>query len=386
MKKNIMFIIGQMKTGGAERVIYNLCNSLNKQYNITLVVRNIKDADYIPNVNIVEIKELNDNRKLIIGLFKLRKLKRELKIDTSISFLLKYNIYNYLTKYKDKVIISVRNYITANESIHSKKNLFLYKHIIKKVDVVVNVSEAVMYDQIHNFKSDPKKNIVIPNFCEVDMINEAKVESLPKEHEQLFEGDVIISSGRYTFQKGQWHIIRAFKKVVEKDKQAKLILTSRGPLKEYYLKLVQELHLENHVFILDFVDNVYRYMHHAKIYILNSFYEGMPNVLLEAMACDLPIIATDAPGGSKEIVAPERDVNTYVDSLTLASSGILLPTCDTIMYNGLEPLTKEEENIADAILMLLQDKKLYNKYKKASQKRVNDFKKEKIITKWKEIL
>lgn len=381
-----MFIIGQMNTGGAERVINNLCNTLNGEYNITLVVRKIEGADYIPNVNIVEIKELNEGKNLFVGLIKLHKLKKDLQIDTSVSFLLKYNIYNYLSKYKERVIISVRNYITANESIHSKKNLFLYKKIIKKVDLVVNVSEAVMDDQIQHFKSNPNKNIVIPNFCDIDYINKVKYEELPKEHIHLFEGDVIISSGRYTFQKGQWHIIRAFQKVVASNQNIKLVLTGRGALKEYYEELIRELHLEKNVYLLDFVDNVYRYMYHAKAYLLNSFYEGMPNVILEAMACDLPVIATDVQGGTKEILAPSRKRDTYVDTITPSEYGILIPVCDSVMYKALSPLTKEENDLADVMIQLFEDKSMYQRYKQLSHQRVQAFSKDKIIKMWKDIL
>ena len=163
-------------------------------------------------------------------------------------------------------------------------------------------------------------------------------------------------------------------------------MTGRGVLKDYYQELVSELNLENNVYILDFVDNVFRYIHNAKIYILNSFYEGMPNALLEAMACDLPIIATDAPGGTKEIIAPNRKSNTYVKKATLEEYGILIPTCDKTMYKAKDPLTKEEKILADSIILLLKDKKLYQKYKKASQERVKDFNKEKILKMWEDIL
>lgn len=386
MKKNIMFIIGQMNTGGAERVINNLCNTLKNKYNITLVVRSIEGADYVPDVNIIEIKELNGGKTTRLGIKKLKKLKKELKIDTSVSFLLKYNIYNYLSKYKDKVVISVRNYITANKEAYSKKNLKLFKKIVKKVDLIVNVSEAVMDDQIRNFKSNPKKNIVIPNFCQIDYINEEKKQDLPKEHASLFQGNVIISSGRYTFQKGQWHIIRAFQKVIKYNKDIKLILTGRGPLKEYYEQLIEELNLQNNIYILDFVENVYRYMHNAKAYILNSFYEGMPNVILEAMACDLPIIATDSLGGTKEIIAPSKEINSYVDKVTMAEYGILIPVCDGEMRASNIPLTKEENELADAIIQLFENKPLYKKYKELSNKRIQDFSKEKIIKLWEDIL
>ena len=139
MKKNVMFIIGQLRNGGAERVISNLCNDLKDEYQITLVVRSLKNADsiYIPDVNIIELNELSSRFKRIIGIIKLHHLKRRLHIDTTISFHLKYNIYNYLSRYHDKVIVSVRNYTSKQLDNHSKLTLFVYQKILKKVDLIV---------------------------------------------------------------------------------------------------------------------------------------------------------------------------------------------------------------------------------------------------------
>ena len=70
-----MFIIGQLRNGGAERVIYNLCTDLKKEFNITLVVRSLKDVDliYVPDVKIIEVNELSFRFRKIIGIIKIRK-------------------------------------------------------------------------------------------------------------------------------------------------------------------------------------------------------------------------------------------------------------------------------------------------------------------------
>lgn len=384
MKKNIMFIIGKMTTGGAERVIYNLCNTFKDKYNVYLVVRTISKADYIPDVNIIEVPQLSSLVK-IRALRKIRELKKELKIHATISFLLRYNIYNYLSKYKDKVIISIRNYTSLTTHNYSKLELHTYKRILKKVDVAVNVSEAVMEDQIDFFEAPRNNNVVIPNYYEKELIDVMKLENIPDEHKNLFLGKTIISSGRYSFQKGQWHLIRAFKKVVEYDKDAKLVLTGKGPLKEYYETLINDLNLQNNVFLLGFVENVYKYMYNSDIYLLGSFYEGMPNVLIEAMACGLPVIATDSPGGTREVITGQFLKGQYVKDVSYEKYGVLIPIMDKRQYDATYSLTKEEEKMADAIISLLKDKTLCEKYKKASEERVSRIKKEEIIKMWEDI-
>ena len=289
-----------------------------------------------------------------------------------------------MSKYKDKIIFSVRNYDSVSAyTAYGKRVVNQYKKVVRKADLIVNVSEEVKRDQINHFNSIPEKNIVIPNFCLIDDIRKYKDKKISKEHTKIFKGPVVISYGRYVVQKGQWHTIRAFKKVVEYDKNVKLVLAGRGKMKSFYCDLIKMLNLENNVFILDHVD--YRYMYNSDIYLLNSLYEGMPNVLLEAMACGLPIISTDSKGGSKEIVSDNPIIGKYVNDISLEKYGILIPIKDENLLTT-ESLTSEEKLIAESIIMLLKDKKLYDYYKKMSMKRVNDFKKENIIEKWKEII
>lgn len=382
--KNIMFIIGQLRNGGAERVISNLCTDLNKEYNITLVVRSLSDADiiYVPdNVNIIEVKELSYRFRKIIGIYKIRRLKKKLKIDTSISFHLKYNVYNYLSKYHDKIVVSVRNYTSMQLDDYTKLQLYIYKKVLKKVDVIVNVSHDVMNDQIKLFKTDPNKNIVIPNYAELDKINVLKKEPINLEK---IDDKTILSVGRLCKQKGVWHLIKAMKKVVEYDNTMKLVIIGRGPLKNDLSNLIYSLGLNNNVFILDFKNNVYQYMYQAKMFVLTSRYEGMPNVLLESLACSLPVIATDSYGGTKEILRNKID-NNYVDKVTYTDYGVLIPNFldDYDLSNQLNP---QEEMLADAIIQLMKDEKKYQKYKKLCLKRCHDFSKEEILSMWKKII
>jgi len=113
----------------------------------------------------------------------------------------------------------------------------------------------------------------------------------------------------------------------------------------------------------------------------------MPNALLEAMACNLPIIATDAPGGTREIVSSSISANLInMEKINYEDYGILIKPCDSKMYSAADPLTQEEINLADAIITLLSNKSLMEKYKKNSNKRIKDFDKSKILAMWESIL
>ena len=384
MKKNIMFIIGNLKSGGAEKVINNLCNNLKDKYNITLVLRENINNDYHPDVNVIVIPELYVGGKMIIGIKKLKKIKKDLKIDTSVSFLIKYNVFNGLSRNKEKIIFSIRNLVSSQKHIHSRKMLFMYKLLVRKADLIVNVSQAAKNDNVKNYKCE-SKNIVIPNFCDCNYIEEAMKDDLLEKHKEIFKGKVIICPGRYSDQKGQWHLIRAFNEVIKYDKEAKLVLLGRGPLKDYYESLVKEYGLEENVYILDFVNNIYKYMAHSNILVLNSFFEGMPNVILEALACSLPVIATDSPGGTREILAPEKN-GEYVKDISLEKYGVLMPICNGIKYNANQPLTNEEKKIAEAIILLMKNKELYLKYKQAAKERIKDYEKDKILKMWERVL
>ncbi len=391
MKKNILFLIGNMTSGGAEKVIYNLCNSLKNKYNITLVVRTLDNADYIPDVNIIEIEELRISRVMFKGISKLKRIKKELNIDISISFIMKYCVFNYLSKAGDKIYFSTRNYMGINKHFLPKSIIFkifikLYKKYIKRVDKVINVSKSVEEDQIKRYKLDKNNSVVIENYLDIENINKLKKEKLSREEMNIFKNDVILSVGRYNEQKGQWHLIRVFNEIVKYDNNIKLVLIGRGPLKEYYKKLVNDYNLNDKVFIFDFKENIYKYMYNSKLFVLNSFYEGMPNVLLESLACSLPIIASDSYGGTKEILSIRKDNDNFVNNISFEEYGVLVPICDYKKYKANYKLTKEEIILKDAILELLNNKKLYDNYKKKSINRVSDFSKEKILKKWERVL
>src|SRR5699024_8610586 len=227
------------------------------------------------------------------------------EIDTTISFLPNPNLVNILSKRKEKVIISVRNFMS--KSLSSSK-LFIYKKVIKhlynKAHLIVAVSEAIKLDLIKNFGVNEDKIIVIHNFYDIKNIREDSIKKLSLKKQNIFKQPTIITSGRLSNQKGQWHLIRAFSKVKEKIPNAQLVILGKGDLKSKLIDITYKLKLENSIHLLGFQSNPFKYIAEADIFVLPSLYEGFPNALCEAMACGLPVISTDCQSGPREILEP----------------------------------------------------------------------------------
>lgn len=380
--KNVMLLIGSLKNGGAERSITNVANELSKYHNVILVVANAKDQDYPCNVKVIEINELRNKKKRILGIFKLRKLKKEYKIDATISYTTSYNFFNVITKCKDKTIISVRNHLSTKQE--GKKPTLFHKLSIRFCDTIVCCSKSVEYDQLHNYHANQKKTVVITNFCNLDGILEDMGTPFTKDDQKLVNDHMIVTMARMVPHKGHKHIIKAMQLVVKEVSDAHLLIFSRGPLREELEALVKKYGLENNIFFMDFHPNPYQFLKHAKAFILASDYEGFPNVVIEAMACGTPVIATDAPGGSREILSEETDFTHSVSTLTKAEYGMLIPTFTN--EHEIEQITENEKLLKDAMVALLKDSDVYEQYHKQALERTNAYLRPIVIEKWLDVI
>jgi GalNAc-alpha-(1->4)-GalNAc-alpha-(1->3)-diNAcBac-PP-undecaprenol alpha-1,4-N-acetyl-D-galactosaminyltransferase len=113
----------------------------------------------------------------------------------------------------------------------------------------------------------------------------------------------ILGAGRLVHQKGFDILIRAFGAVAPDAPQLQLVIAGEGPEAQRLRELAAGLGLGSRVTFLGNVRNLSALMRHAVAFVLSSRYEGFPNVLLEALACGLPIVATDCPEGPREILA-----------------------------------------------------------------------------------
>lgn len=390
--KKIIIITTDLTGGGAERVATNLATCLSKTEDVTLVVEHITGNTYGSTVNTIDLNmPLSKGKTKFFWHLKLarklKKLKKELSVTHSISFLPEPSLANVLSHGKEKVIVSERNYLSAKRSriLHMKE-----QWLLKRSDMVVALSEMVRQDIVKNFGVDNDRTVTIYNPCYIDSIKERCQEDCMTEQEKQFfannRGNIVITAGRLVDQKGQWHLVRAFSDVVKQNENAKLIILGQGVNQEYLERLISEMGLEGNVFLWGYKVNPYVYMANADIFVFPSLFEGLGNILVECMACELPVISTDCKYGPKELLAPGTDYSSSVTEITEAEFGILVPPMDGVKYDGSASLTNSEKKIAEAVVRLLSDESLRMKYKYVIKTRGFDFTPDNITKQWKSLL
>ena len=112
---------------------------------------------------------------------------------------------------------------------------------------------------------------------------------------------VVLAVGRFTAQKDFPTLLRAFARV-RRARPARLVILGEGKERTRLETLVRELGVTADVALPGFVINPFPYMKRAAVLVLSSVYEGLPGVLIEAMACGCPVVSTDCPSGPAEIL------------------------------------------------------------------------------------
>ena len=112
---------------------------------------------------------------------------------------------------------------------------------------------------------------------------------------------VVLSAGRLTRQKDHDTLLRAFARV-RQEAAARLVILGEGESRPALEQLADQLGVQADVQFPGFVDNPFAFMARARLFVLSSRWEGCPNVLIEAMACGVPVVSTDCPSGPAEVL------------------------------------------------------------------------------------
>jgi glycosyltransferase involved in cell wall biosynthesis len=150
---------------------------------------------------------------------------------------------------------------------------------------------------------------------------------------------VFLGVGRLVKKKDFTMLIKAFS-LVRQQRAARLIILGEGELREELEGYIGQLGLQEDIVLPGFAKNPYAYMAQCDVFVLSSWWEGLANVLIEAMACGCPVISTDCPGGPREILQD-------------GEFGMLVPVGDAdamarAMIRTLDSLTDREKGMKRA--------------------------------------
>lgn len=304
--KNILFVIDSLSAGGAEKVVLTLAKSLSllghHVHIITIDDKIEYDIDFDIKIHTIGFKK----SRFEATYYKYGKALKNLianleqqygRFNIAISFLKKAHRLMEKAGYPD-AYYSIRNTLSLS-ILRYHKGLRRYIRIRKLRALYSNknilaVSKGCEIDLIKNIGIKPKSIQTIPNPIDFDRIN-----ALSQQDNPYSELDYIVHIGRLATAKRHDLLLKAFAQASIKEK---LILLGDGHLKDQLVQLAQKLNISSQVIFAGFVQNPYPIIKHAKLCVLSSDYEGMPNAILDALSAGTPVVSTDCPSGPKEIL------------------------------------------------------------------------------------
>ena len=343
--KKIILVVPSLIKGGVERIVSILSKELNNYFEIYVVIYH-GPIEYEINGKLVNLKTptgsfLRKIKNTFHRVVKLKKLIKDISPDYIVSFM--GNLQPILTL--NPVIVSIH---IDPDFTHFHK-AFLFKTVYKFPNVrkIITVSKGIEKKLNDNYNLKNTKTIYNP--IDLKLISQKLLAQKPVDF------DYILAVGRLCRQKGFDILINAFAKSNLKSK-IKLIILGEGKERKNLEKLIIELNLKKQVLLHGKVDNPFIYMKHATFFVLSSRFEGFGIVIIEALACETPVIATNCESGPSEIIENGKN-------------GLLVPVEDV-------------ESLKIAMDKLFYDKELYVKLKTNALRSVKKYDIKNIAKDW----
>lgn len=215
----------------------------------------------------------------------------------------------HIARVPTKVVVSVHSTpsrVVANAATLRARLMPLWvKPFYPRAHAVVAVSQGVAGELVHKLGIPAEKVHTIYNPIITPELFEKAEE--PLEHPWFKESEppVVLGVGRLTPAKDFATLLRAFA-LVRAQRPARLMILGEGELRSELEQLARDLGIEKDVALPGFVQNPYPYMKRAGVFVLSSRWEGLPTVLVEALALGTPVVSTDCPSGPAEILEGGR--------------------------------------------------------------------------------
>lgn len=306
----IVFILPDLRAGGAEKVCINLATDwISRGHSITFVLMN-KKGEYLKNISDkIEIISLKKKklRQIFFPLITYLKNNKPDVILAQMWPLTSITVLAWLASFKKGKLFLV-DHVHLSSSI--EQEIFFPKKVFKLIvkltylfaNKIIVVSNGVKRDLVEISKKLDEKIKVIHNPLiqkDIDKIKNKKI--LRK---KIWGDGVkyrILSVGSLKVQKDHFNLIEAFS-LLKLPKKSKLLIIGNGPLKKKLIKFVKFKKLNKKVFFINFDSNLQKYYETADLFVSSSKWEGFSNVIAESLGYGLPVVSTNCKSGPSEIL------------------------------------------------------------------------------------
>lgn len=354
--RKIAFFISEICRGGAERVLVNLANNFAKNgdeiFFITTkrVPMEYSLCDSIQRISIDEKIELSTNKilKVIQEIRFIRNICNKKDIDILISFMANNNFKSVIACLGVcKTLISVRNY--PPKEYYNFLLKLCAKLIYPFADgyVFQTTEEAKFFPKFYRKKSEIIYNPVSSRFFNKSI------------HVEEREG--IVAVGRLEEQKNYKMLVASYGMLAQKGIKEKLYIYGDGSQRHDLEKIISEKGLGDYIFLKGKVSNVEDVVKKAKLFVMTSIYEGMPNALMEAMALGVPVVCTNCLGGGPRELIKDGE-------------------------NGFLVNRNDSKDFAEKMYTVIKSLDIQKKFSKNAKKTSVRFKDENVMCQWKELV
>lgn len=299
-KIKVLIFTPTLQCGGSEKFVSLLCNHINTAlFSVHLLVLDNSAPFYTITNSAIDITDLKE-RRIRYALFKIKKLIKETQ--PAIVFSTANHINLYLAIFRKSFADNIK-FIARESSIVSinsrrAKLPIIYNQLIKKYyhrfDFIICQSVYMRQDLISHYNIDAKKTAVIHN-ATFDAPVGLPITSKSAEHKTC----KFITVARLSPEKGIERLIHALGLI---SINFTFYIIGDGERRSYLQNLVSELKLNEKIIFTGEVAEPFAGMEDADLFLMGSYYEGFPNVLAEAGAYGIPVVAFKVPGGIAEII------------------------------------------------------------------------------------
>lgn len=362
MKKKIIFYHPYFGDGGAEKTNLSISAKLSKKYDIYFVSHffSKKFNSEIKKNNIKKIR--TSSSRIIFSILEIVKIYKKIKPDLIFSVQVHANVFTlminrFFFKGKLKVICCERLSKKKYESYFKGKIILFLAKIFYKYSNLIICNSKELYKEFKHLSKNLKVTYIYNPTLKFDykmLSKKFDVRSKPFLNKTR---PIILSLGRLDDVKNHIMILKAYNEIKDKIK-CDIVLIGDGEKKNLLINYAKKNNFDKNLFIYNFKKNPFPYLVKSDIFILSSKYEGLPNVLIEALALKKFVISTNCPTGPKEILLNGKagllvNVDDYID----LSKKIRI-------YFNKPSVVKQKKNFINKSLQQFSARKSLNKYQK----------------------